>query len=107
MQQLHSNGPALRLNDWVFLLERNILHAKDDAATDTWMLGAFKGNTHYSFGQTQSVAPYVDFMESTVRRFAPFIAPDIPTNPRLSVPSPGTSFPDMMKRGQRSGGVRR
>lgn len=50
---IFEHGPAVKVRDWVFVMESYIPSARavlyPDMPPDTWFLSAFRGTTHYTF----------------------------------------------------------
>jgi hypothetical protein len=65
---LYLTGAAVKIRDWVFVLERLV-------TSDRWHLSAFTGQTHWQFGLQKSDDPQ-QMLHTIVTRFWPVLHSD-------------------------------
>lgn len=79
---LYEFGPAIKICDWVFALERLTPEGYSLLSTtvpeSTWLIVAFHGDSHYTFKVVpDTLTTRNEFVEYLLRKFWPILRPEL------------------------------
>lgn len=79
---LFEHGPAVKVRDWVFVMERltpvGRMMMTPDVSPDAWFICAFRGTSHYSFAKIvdKNIVLPKELLKFVVLRFWPILHPE-------------------------------